>query len=81
LSATPIARHQNSGAFGTTGEKWFVVSGEMNGWQASEVSGRSIMVNGVAVSPGEMPLPPLVGGKRYFQFSAGSATYASWSYW
>ena len=81
LSATPLARNQNSGAFGTTGERWFVVNTTINGWQASEMAGRTIRVNGVLVTPGQMPLPPAVNGSHYFQFSAGSFDWASWSFW
>jgi hypothetical protein len=80
-SATPIIRNQNSGSFNTLGERWFVVSESINGWQASEMTGRSIKVNGVTVTPGQMPLPPAVNGKYYFQFSAGTKTWASWSFW
>lgn len=80
-SATPLARNQSSGAFGTTRERWFVVSTNINGWQASEMAGRTIRVNGVLVTPGQMPLPPAVNGSYYFQFSAGSFNWASWSFW
>jgi hypothetical protein len=71
-SATPLARQQNSGNFGTTGERWFVVNTNINGWQASEMTGRTIRVNGTVVTPGQMPLPPAVNGLYYFQLSAGS---------
>jgi len=81
VSATPIARNQNSGAFGTTGERWFVVNTNINGWQASEVQGRTIRVNGVVVTPGQMPLPPAVNGNYYFQFSAGNNNWSTWSFW
>lgn len=81
LSATPIARNQNSGPFNTLGERWFVVSDSVNGWQASEVTGRTLRVNGVPVTPGQMPLPPSSNGLYYFQFSAGTKTWASWSFW
>ncbi|HEY0466191.1 MAG TPA: carbohydrate-binding domain-containing protein, partial [Polyangiaceae bacterium] len=82
LTATPLARNQNSGSFNTTGERWFVVSDSINGWQASEMAGRTIRVNGVVVTPGQMPLPaPVNGTTYYFNFSAGSRTWASWSFW
>ncbi len=79
--ATPLARNQQSGPFNTTGERWFVVTDNPFGWQASEVQGRQIFVNGQLVSPGQMPLPPAINGERYFQFTAGSAPWASWSFW
>jgi hypothetical protein len=82
LSATPLARNVNSGPFNTLGERWFVVTGPINGWQASETAGRTIRVNGVVVTPGQMPLPPAVNGTTYyFDFSAGSRSWASWSFW
>jgi hypothetical protein len=81
LSATPIARNQNSGAFGTTGERWFVVNTNINGWQASETAGRTIRVNGVVMTSGQMPLPPAVNGSYYFQFTAGSNNWSTWSFW
>jgi subtilisin family serine protease len=80
-NARPLARNQQSGSFGTTGEVWFVITDNPVGWQASEVQGRTITVNGVQVTAGQMPLPPAIGGKRYFRFSAGSRTWASWSFW
>ncbi|HET9954546.1 MAG TPA: carbohydrate-binding domain-containing protein [Polyangiaceae bacterium] len=81
LSATPLARNQNSGPFGTTGERWFVVNTSINGWQASEIQGRTITVNGVPVTAGQMPLPAPVGGAYYFRFSAGANNWSSMSFW
>jgi hypothetical protein len=81
-SATPLTRFQNSGPFNTLGERWFVVNESINGWQASENTGRTIRVNGVVATPGQMPLPPPVNGTTYyFQFSAGTKPWASWSFW
>lgn len=79
-SAVPLSRHENSGAFNTTGERWFVVSQQVNGWQASNVAGRTISVNGVGVSPGQT-LPAAIDGKLYFSFSEGGVNWASWSFW
>jgi len=45
------------------------------------VQDRQIRVNGVLKTPGQMPLPAKIDGKRYFQFTAGSFNYASWSFW
>lgn len=81
LSATPLTRNQNSGPFGTAGERWFVVTTTINGWQASEIQGRSITVNGVPVTAGQMPLPSAAGGAYYFQFSAGANDWSSMSFW
>ena len=79
-NATPLVRYQYSGAFGT-GERWFVVSDTIAGWQANGVYDRIIRVNGVVVRPGEMPLPAPINGKRYFQVTAGSFPYGSMSIW
>lgn len=81
LNAVALGRYQNSGNFDTTAGMWFVVSESINGWQASNVQGRSIFVNGEQVSPGQMPLPDPVGGKYYFEFTAGDFSWASWSFW
>lgn len=78
--ATPLSRYENSGAFGS-GERWFVVSQDINGWQGSQMPGRTITVNGVTMTAGEMPLPAKVDGVYYFQFSAGDFSWASWSFW
>ncbi len=81
LAAIPIAKDEQSGNFDDTGERWYVVTDEVLGWQASEVGTRTISVNGVPVTPGEMPLPPRSGGAHYFQFSAGDPSWTSWSFW
>lgn len=80
-SATSLSRYVNSGPFGTTSERWFVVTDNISGWQASQVAGRTITVNGVVVTPGQLPLPAKVDGAYHFQFSGGSYTWASWSFW
>ena len=76
-----IARNQQSGSFNTTGEVWFVITENPNGWQASEVQGRRIYVNGTQVTAGQMPLPAAINGRRYFRFTAGDRSWASWSFW
>jgi hypothetical protein len=80
LSAQAVTRYQNA-VLNTTGERWFVVSDPIVGWQASQTAGRTISVNGVTVQPGQMPLPPRVNGKYYFRFSAGTYSWAAWSFW
>jgi hypothetical protein len=80
LSAQPVTRYQNA-VLNTTGERWFVVSDVVLGWQASEIAGRTITVNGVALQPGQMPLPSRVNGKYYFRFSPGTFSWAAWSFW
>jgi len=78
---TPLAKGANSNNIGTD-EKTYVVTTLIAGWQASNITGRQIYVNGVAVTPGQWPLPPrTMDGKYYFTFSAGGLVFASWSIW
>ena len=80
-SALALGAGMVSSNFGTNGDVWFVAEAPINGWQASNINGRTITVNGVVVSMGG-PLPdPAADGKFYFHFSAGSYSYATWSYW
>lgn len=81
--AIPLAKYEQLGGvgFGTTGEVWYSATSDLTGWQASQIAGRTIEVNGVPVSPGQMPLPPPVDGLYIFHFSAGSNSWASWSWW
>jgi hypothetical protein len=78
--ATPLARYQHSGNVGSA-ERWFVVTEEIAGWSASELGARELRVNGVLVTPGQMPLPPKVGGRYYFQFGAGEPSWSSLIWW
>lgn len=50
LSAQPLSRYQNA-VLNTTGERWYVVTETVAGWQASEIAGRTISVNGVTLQP------------------------------
>jgi|GEM_PF-3186339 len=79
--ATQLTRYQNSGSFNSLAEKWFYTTDEPNGWWAANVHGRTIRVNGQVLSPGGMPLPAPINGRRYFQFSAGTSLYTSWGFW
>ncbi len=68
-----------SGNFNTTGAICFTVTGTINGWGCSNADGRSVTVNGTAVSCGKMPLP---GGSPYtFSFTAGTYPWASFYWW
>jgi len=62
-------------------DAWFVVKQNLSGWQASEMQGRTIEVNGTPVSNGQMPLPPSMNGAWYFHFIGNGPTWASWSWW
>ena len=68
-----------SGNFNTTGAVCYTVNGAINGWGCSNATGRTVTVNGTAVSCGQMPLP---GSSPYtFSFSAGAYTWASFYWW
>ncbi|HSQ40950.1 MAG TPA: hypothetical protein VLM37_01580, partial [Fibrobacteraceae bacterium] len=70
-----------SATLNTTGEVWYKVTSSISGWQASEVQGRTIYVNGEEVQAGEFPLPESVNGTYYFRFTEGEHSWASWSLW
>lgn len=78
LSARPLLVHASLDG---TDETWFVTSQDIHGWTATEMDGRSISVNGVTVSPGEIPLPPKVDGKYYFRVTQGGKSWASLTLW
>ena len=68
-----------SGNFNTTDAVCYVVSTTINGWGCSNATGRTVTVNGTAVTCGQLPLP---GGAPYtFSFSAGSYPWASFYWW
>jgi hypothetical protein len=78
----------NTGNFGTTGILCFVTCDSIQGWGGSNLTGRQIKVNKVAVtlpttgSDGQMPLPASSQGNYYlFQVTAGSLGYASINWW
>jgi glucuronoarabinoxylan endo-1,4-beta-xylanase len=69
----------HSGNFNTTGAICFTVTGTINGWGCSSADGRTVTVNGTAVTCGQMPLP---GSSPYtFSFSAGSYPWATLYWW
>ncbi len=70
----------SSGNFGTVGEFCFRTPDNINGWGCSNLTGRTLKVNGVTETCGALPLPPKVNGYYYFDASAGSVDYAS-IYW
>jgi endo-1,3-1,4-beta-glycanase ExoK len=68
-----------SGNFNTTGAICFTVNARINGWGCSNADGRSVSVNGTAVTCGKLPLP---GAAPYtFSFSAGTYPWASFYWW
>jgi len=70
----------NSGSFGTTGAVCFRTADNIQGWACSNMTGRTIKVNGVVLTCGAVPLPAKVNGYYYFDASAGGVDYAS-IYW
>jgi hypothetical protein len=80
LNAIPLSKTTTSAHLG--GEAWYVVNnGPIAGWQLAMGAGRTVKVNGITVSPGQVPLVATLNGKYYFQFSSGDYVYASWSWW
>lgn len=72
------------GDFGTTGAICFKIKkNSVNGCQFSNMSGRSLKVNGnsVSVSQNSGGLSAMSDGYIYFDFSAGDYTYAGFSCW
>ena len=68
-----------SGNFNTTGAICFTVSTNINGWGCANNDGRTVTVNGTAVTCGRLPLP---GSAPYtFSFSAGSYPWAAFYWW
>jgi endoglucanase len=71
-----------SGNFNTTGPVCFRTSADIAGWGCSNFTDRTVAVNNVTVSCGEMPLPAKWSdGYYYFAVSAGAYSWASLYYW
>jgi|GEM_PF-416641 len=69
----------NSGNFNTTEAVCFTVGTRINGWGCSNMQGRTVTVNGAAVTCGQASLP---GAAPYtFEFSAGTYPWASFYWW
>jgi hypothetical protein len=71
-----------TGNVGSTDGFCFVTCDDIAGWGVSNLDGRQIKVNKVAVAAGDMPLPASTGGTFYlFQVTAGTYSYASIYWW
>jgi len=70
----------NSGEFGTTAAFCFRTADDITGWNCSNFTGRTLKVNGVTETCGNLPLPAKVNGYYYFDASAGSVDYSN-IYW
>jgi hypothetical protein len=68
-------------SFKTTGPVCIRVTEQVDGWGCSNDAGRTVSVNGVAVTCGQMPLPARMSGAYYFSFTAGTFSYAALYYW
>lgn len=66
---------------GSEGEKWYVLPEKPQGWQASEIAGRLLSINGISVGAGDVFPAAASDEKWYLKFSAGEHSWASWSWW
>lgn len=57
----------------------FVVTGELQGWQVSNLEQRGLTINGQVVEP--PTVPEAVDGTYVFAFSAGEPSYTSFGTW
>jgi hypothetical protein len=69
-----------AGTLNTTEAVCYEISGDIKGWTAWEMAGRTIEVNNVVVTSGAT-LPPKINGKYYFGISAGQHSWAGWNHW
>lgn len=73
------------GSFQTTGPTCIKVFGGLNGWNASNMSGRTVRINGsspVSLGDGNQPsVQASSDGYTYLDFSMGSYSYASCATW
>jgi hypothetical protein len=67
--------------FNTTGAVCIRVTEQVDGWGCSNDAGRTVSVNGMAMTCGQMPLPARQNGAYYFSFTAGTYSYAALYYW
>jgi Subtilase family/Fibronectin type III domain len=70
-----------SGNFNTTGPACYRTSDNIVGWGCSNFNGRTVSVNGTAVTCGQALPAKLADGYRYFSISAGSFAWASFYWW
>jgi endoglucanase len=69
-----------TGNFETTGAVCYKTTQNLSGWGCSNFTGRTVLVNDVAVTCGA-PLPAQVGGAYYFEVSSGQYPWASIYWW
>ncbi len=73
----------NTNNFNTTGAVCFKTAQNVRGWGCSNMEGRTVSVNGVAVTcgAGPFPLPKSSDGYTYFSATAGQYPWASIYVW
>ena len=73
----------NTNNFNTTGAVCFRTAQNVRGWGCSNMEGRTVSVNGVAVTcgAGPFPLPKSSDGYTYFSATAGQYPWASIYVW
>ncbi len=72
----------NTGNFNTTGAVCYRTSANVGGWGCSSFDGRTVKVNGVARTCGQMPMPSKWSdGYYYFDVSAGAYAWAALYHW
>jgi hypothetical protein len=73
-----------SGGFGTEGPYCIKVNMScIGGWGCNNTTGRTLQVNDVATTCGQMPVPAKVNNAYYFEFTGGSSAlpWASITLW
>ncbi len=80
--ADPKTFEWATGNFGTTGAVCYRAAQPIYGWNCSNMTGRTVSINGTAVSTcGGGPLPKHTDGYTYFSATAGQYPWASISVW
>lgn len=83
---TPLAHQADSGEFGTTGAKCFIVdyTAVMYGWRANNAAGRTVTINGEVVGSGDVsggPVPWPGSSPYLVEFSSGDTSNTTWAFW
>ena len=79
--ANPSTFSGNTGNFNTTGAVCYRTSVTLNGWGCYNFDGRTLTVNGVARTCGQMPLTRAADGYYYFAVTAGQFPWAGIFSW
>jgi hypothetical protein len=71
----------NTGSFGTTGPVCFRTAAAIHGWGCYDMDGRTLLVNGVAMTCGATNPAPWTDGYTYFAAGAGTYPWAGIYAW